>query len=158
MATRTPLVIISGVVQQLPSGDTIDGGGPDTITLTNSNAGSAVIGMPVYSDGAGTFDLAQADAAGTYLVVGLVQDTSIASAASGAIQVNGILTATTGQWDAVTGDVGGLTAGSRYFLDETTAGNLTTTPTTTTTEYVVPVGRALSTTQMEILVETAILL
>jgi hypothetical protein len=54
--------------------------------------------------------------------------------------------------------VGGLTAGSRYFLDETTAGNLTTTPTTTTTEYVVPVGRALSTTQMEILVETAILL
>jgi hypothetical protein len=67
MATRTPLVIISGVVQQLPSGDTIDGGGPDTATLTNSNAGSAVIGMPVYSDGAGTFDLAQADAAGTYL-------------------------------------------------------------------------------------------
>lgn len=158
MAVRTPLVIVSGVVQQLPAGDTIDGAGADTLTLTNNNAGVAVIGSPVYSDGADTFDLALADAAATYLVIGLVQDTSIASAASGEVQVNGILTATTGQWDAVTGDTGGLTAGSRYFLDPSTEGMLTTTPTTTTTEYVVPVGRAISTTKMEILVETAVLL
>jgi hypothetical protein len=158
MAVRIPLVIVNGVIQQLPSGDTVSGLGADAITLTNNNAGSAVIGMPVYSDSADGFDLALADAAATYLVIGLVQDTSISAAAAGEVQVNGILTATTGQWDAVTGDSGGLTAGSRYFLDPTTVGNLTTTPTTTTTEYVTPVGRALSTTKMELLIETSVLL
>jgi len=158
MAARIPLVIVNGVVQQLPSGDSIEGVGDSTVTLTNNNAGAAVIGMPVYSDGADTFDLALADAAATYLVIGLVLDTSIGAAAAGVVQTNGILTASTAQWDAVTGDVGGLTAGSRYYLDPTTEGNLTATPTTTTTEYVAPVGRALSTTKMELLIETAVLL
>lgn len=158
MAARIPLVIISGVVQQLPSGDSIIGLGADTIELTNNNAGSAVIGMPVYSDADDDFDLALADAAATYLVIGLVFDTTILTTASGLVQVNGILTATTAQWDAVTGETGGLTVGARYFLDPTTEGNLTQTATTTTTEYVVPVGRALSTLKMAILIETAVLL
>ena len=158
MASRIPLVIVNGVVQQLPSGDSIAGIGPETEDLTNNNAGTAVIGMPVYSDAADGFDLAQADAAGTYLVIGLVYDATILTSATGAVQVDGVLTATTGQWDAVTGDVGGLTAGARYYLDPSTPGNLTTTPTTTTTEYVVPVGRALSTTDFKIEIETAVLL
>jgi hypothetical protein len=58
------------------------------------------------------------------------------------------LTATTGEWDTVTGGSGGLTAGAQYYLSDTTAGRLTTTPPSTTGRYVVNVGRALSTTVM----------
>lgn len=158
MATRIPLVIVDGVVQQLPGADSIAGIGPETTDLQNSNAGSAVIGMAVYSDGAGTFDLALADAAATYLVVGLVYDATILTSATGSIQTDGIVTATTGQWDAVAGTTGGLTPGTRYYLSPGTEGELTETATITTTEYVVPIGRAISATEMTLNIETSVLL
>lgn len=152
MASRKPLVINSGQIQQLQSGDVLDAvvTEVDVVSLTNGNAGSIVIGMAVYSDADDSVDIAKADALATVEVLGLVQDTSIGAAASGLIQTDGVLTATTGQWDTVTGDSGGLTAGSVYYLDETTAGNLTLTAPTTVSQFVVRVGKALSTTEMEI--------
>ena len=160
MALRKPLVIISGQVQQLPSGDTLDASTAevDVVTLTNGNASPIVIGSPVYSDAAGSVDLAQANASGTVEVLGFVKDTSISASASGSIQTDGILAATTGQWDIVTGDTGGLVAGTVYYLDPTTAGKLTATAPTTTSQYVVRVGKAISTTEMEISIEPPILL
>lgn len=158
MASRKPLVIASGQIQQLQSGDTLDAvvTEVDVVSLTNNNVGAIVIGMPVYSDDANDVDKAQADAVATVEVVGLVQDVSIAAAASGFIQTDGVLTATTTQWDAVAGTTGGLTAGSIYYLDETTAGNLTETAPTTTGQFVLRVGKALSTTEMEISVSQPI--
>ncbi len=120
------------------------------MSLQNENAGSIVIGMPVYSSSAGQVDKAQANAGGTVEVIGLVSEVSIATAASGFIQTDGVLSATTGQWDVVAGTTGGLTAGAIYFLSKDTAGELTETAPTTASEFVLRVGKALSTTEMEI--------
>jgi predicted RecA/RadA family phage recombinase len=129
MALRKPLVIIGGQVQQLPAGDTLDApvSSPDLLSVVNSNASAITIGQLVYSDGNGSVDLAQADAAGTKTVLGMVYSASIANGASGEIAINGLVTAITTVWDALTGDTGGLTAGAEYYLDESTAGSLTTT-------------------------------
>jgi len=117
-------------------------------SLQNNNGTSIVIGEAVYISAAGQVSKANANSGSTYAVVGLVADTSIADTASGSIAIAGTLTATTGQWDTVTGGSGGLTAGAQYYLSDTTAGRLTTTPPSTTGRYVVNVGRALSTTVM----------
>lgn len=160
MALRKPLVLVDGNVQQLQAGDTLDAVAAevDIVTMTNGNAGSIVIGTPVYPDSPGSVDLAQANASGTVNLLGFVKDATIVSAASGSIQTDGILAATTGQWDAVTGDTGGLTAGTVYWLDPTTAGKLTTTAPTSVGQYVVRVGQAISTTELEISIEPPILL
>lgn len=156
MAIKKPLVVTAGQVQQLQSGDSLEH--PGLYNRTNNNAGAMSICQAVYVDGAGTVDLAQADALGTSEVLGLVFDSTIAAAASGGILTDGRLEATTGEWDAVTGQVGGLTSGSRYYLDETTPGNLTTTAPVADGEVVAPVGVALSTTEMEINIDHTILL
>lgn len=152
MANRKPLVINSGLIQQLQAGDTLDASVSevDVYSGTNNNAGSVTIGQPVYVDAAGGFDLAKADAAATVEVLGLVKDTSVAAAASGVVQTDGVLVATTGQWDAVTGGAGGLAAGTVYYLDPDTAGMLTDTAPTAAGDFVVRVGLALSTTELEI--------
>lgn len=152
MALRKPLVMNSGQIEQLQSGDTLDAivAEVDVVSLTNNNASPIVIGNAVYTDAASGVDLAKADASGTIEVLGLVADTSIAAAASGTIQTDGILSATTGQWDAIAGTTGGLTAGAIYYLSAATAGELTETAPSTGGQYVVRVGKAISTTEMEI--------
>lgn len=152
MAKKKPLVLTNGQIEQLQSGDQIDH--RNTVSRDNDNAGAITIGQPVYATSGTNVDLAQADAQGTIRVNGLVEDISIAAAATGDIVVDGILTATTGQWDAVTGDVGGLTPGSNYFLDAATAGNLTKTA--PSTGFVVRVGHALSDTELEIEIQQPI--
>ena len=82
------------------------------------------------------------------MVVGLVAATNISSAASGAIANGGFLSATTGQWDTVTGQTGGLTFGATYYLSNATAGKLTSTK--PTSGFVVKVGVGMSTTKMAI--------
>lgn len=158
MAARKPLVIVSGQIQQLQSGDTLANVESGIVSLTNDNAGSIVIGAPVYSSSTASVDVAQADAIGTADVIGLVADTSIASAAAGNIQTNGILTATTGQWDTITGDAGGLTFNTTYFLDPDNVGKLTDTAPSLDGDVVTRVGKALSTTQMKIDIQPPILL
>lgn len=160
MALRKPLTIVNGQIEQIQAGDTLDASiaSQESVNMTNSNAGAIVIGTPVYVDGNDSVDKAKADASGTKTVFGLVLDASIASSATGAIITNGFLTATTGQWDAVTGDTGGLTANAIYYLDPDTAGMLTTTAPTAVGDYVCPVGIALSTTVLKIDIDTDVLL
>ena len=152
MASRKPLVMVNGIPAQLPAGDTLNATASevDVLGLTNGGASAAPICSPVYISAANTFQLARANASGTYRAVALIRDASIAAAASGSCQSDGVLTASTAQWDAVTGQTGGLTTGAQYFLSSTTAGRLTTTAPTTTGEYVLPMGTALSTTDFEI--------
>jgi hypothetical protein len=122
-------------------------------TLTN-NAGSTVnIGEAVYVDGGGTFSKARANASGTVQCIGLASS-SINNAASGQIVTHGEMTATTGEWDAVTGGSGGLSAGTVYYLSEATAGKLTGTA--PTTGWVLTVGIALSTTKMKVNILTPV--
>lgn len=160
MANRKPLVIVSGVVRQMAAGDVLDVqlNEVDFITANNGELAAVVIGMPVYVSAADEVKKALADAIGTSEVVGLVVDVTVEPDDPARILTDGRLAATTAQWDAVTGDVGGLTAGSIYYLDPTTAGNLTTTAPTSDTEVVARIGKALSTTILEISINQPILL
>jgi hypothetical protein len=85
-----------------------------------------------------------------------VTSVSTASGAAASVAVAGVVTATTGQWDAVTGQTGGLTTGAKYYLSNTTAGALTTTA--PSTGVLAPVGVALSTTKLVLQVERVIIL
>lgn len=125
-----------------------------TFVAANGEASAIVIGTPVYISGADTVRKALANAQGTKDVVGFVTDITVASAGNANVQMCGPLTATTGQWDAVTGQTGGLTIGATYFLDNTTAGRLTTT--VPASGYVCPVGKAVSTTKLLINLGTTI--
>lgn len=160
MALRKPLVMVNGQIQQLQSGDSLDAisSEVDVVSRTNSNAGSITIGQAVYPDDNGAVDLAQADASGTVEVLGLVATPSIVSSASGSIQTDGILVATTAQWDVVTGETGGLVAGTVYYLDPSTAGSITSTAPTSSGQYVARLGMATSTTELEISIRSPILL
>lgn len=151
MASRIPLVLVAGQLQQLQSGDTLNipsVTAGDVVSQTNDEAGAIVIGTPVYNDANDGVKKAKADASGTKDVIGLVRDTSISNGASGSIQVDGILAATTAQWDAVFGTTGGLTKGTRYYLSATTAGQGTATAPSTVGQYVVPLGIGISTTEL----------
>ena len=153
MATRVPLVLVNGQVERLQAGDDILA---PTATLniravTNGESSAAlVIGAPAYVSAAGTVKRAQANAVSTADALGLMVSTSTAAGASGTIGVGGTLVATTTQWDAVTGQTGGLTSGSRYYVDPSTAGKLTATPPDTTGQVLICMGKALSTTEMEV--------
>jgi hypothetical protein len=112
----------------------------------------------VYTKGNGNVDEALADAAATTVVTGLVSDESIASAAAGDIIVDGILTATTDQWDVVTGKVGGLAINDFYYLDPLVPAQLTATAPVDAGDYVAPIGLALSATELCIRITPTVLL
>jgi hypothetical protein len=161
MALRKPLVQISGLVQQLPAGDELDAAvaGGDRTSLTNGEAGAVVIGAPVYMFGADTYKKAQANAGATFRAIALASAVTTAAAASGEVILNGVLVATPTQWDAVvTGGAGGLVFGAIYYVDPANAGKLVPTAPSTVGQYIVPVGEALSTTELMVSIGTVILL
>ena len=162
MTIRTPLVLgADGLPQQLQSGDAISSA-VTAVTVrqvTNAEASAALtIGTPVYATAADAVKRAQANAKATSQLAGLCYDNSIAAAGVGNIVSAGILVATTAQWDAVAGTTGGLIFGTRYFLNPTTVGLLTSTVPTTTGQSLTLVGIALSTTELELQIATPILL
>ena len=162
MTLREPLVIISGQIQQLPGGDTINGatsGTNYTLEVLTNNQGSTINkGHVVYIDSANTVKLASANAAATTKAIGFVADTDIGTGNTGNIQHTGVLSANTAQWDAVTGETGGLVANQVYYLSSTTEGLTVNAAPTAATKYVKPVGIGLNTTEMLILQHPSILL
>ena len=134
---------------------TITASGTTVCPLTNEDATSLVIGTPVYTFNDGGIKKAKADAEATTNVIGLAIET-IMAAATGEVQTDGVLAATTGEWDTITGQVGGLTPDGIYYLSEATAGMLTVTA--PTTGYVAPVGIAISSTQLKLNVLTTVLI
>lgn len=147
MALRKPLVLDSGQIEQIQAGDILDAAVTeiDIVSATNKEVGDITIGMPVYLFEADQVKKAKADAAGTARVLGLVRAASIAADASGYIQTDGVLASA--DWTAVIGSTT-LTAGSVYYLSAATGGQLTTTA--PTTGYIVEVGQAISTTELEL--------
>jgi len=149
MTLRYPLVMgDNGLPQELQADDHIYE--IDYWKLTNKELSSVVVCTPVYISGADEMKEAQANAIGTLPAIALVRDSSVGADAVGNVQSEGYFTATTGEWDVVTGDTGGLTAGTYYFLDATSAGALTTTPPTGNV-WTQLVGIATSTTTMKLL-------
>jgi hypothetical protein len=160
MPARKPLVLIDGQIQQLPAADTVDAASAevDVIGLTNGGGSSAPGGAPVHISAAYAFNLSRANAGATVQTIGLVRDPAIAAAAAGNVQTDGVLTLTTGQWDAVTGETGGLVAGGIYFLSATIAGRLTRTAPNTSGQYVLQIGKAVAPQALEISITVPILL
>lgn len=122
------------------------------LTLLNNSGTTVTIGTPVYIDASESVDLALASDIITKDVIGLIVDTSISAASSGSVRPYGSLTASTGAWDSITGDTGGLTVGASYYLDPYTAGKMTATI-PDFGFYVVYLGKALSTTKFMIQIE-----
>lgn len=154
MAQKKPLVLNSGQIEQLQSTDYVQSA--ELPQLTNANAGSIPIGTPVYASANDSVDKAKADAVGTVNVIGLVAETSIAAAGTGGIQMDGVLTATTGQWDTVAGTSGGLTKDVIYYLSAATSGILTSTAPSVAGQYVKEIGIAISTTELRINIKNRI--
>ena len=131
--------------------------GATPFTLTNGDSVTLTPGQPVYLDASGVVKRAQAHQASTKDVLGVVGAT-IAPSASGVVVVTGVVTATEGEWDAVTGLTGGLVAGEGYFLDASQPGRLVATIPVSVTQYAVLVGEALSSTHLRIILAPSILL
>lgn len=145
MSVKKPLVLgADGLPQQLQAGDTV--GAIETGQVSQTSDAIFIAGQAVYTTTDDHVDKAKADASGTVPCIGLAM-TAIGSGLAVQIQTNGVLTLTTGEWDALCGTTGGLTAGARYYLSAATAGLLTATPPSTVGQYVQPVIKALSTTE-----------
>jgi len=133
------------------------GGGGVTARVTNGTASTIPAGSAVYISGSDTVSLAVASTFATSGVIGLATK-AIAAGASEIITAAGFVTLSTGEWDAVTGQVGGLTINGLYFLSPFTAGYLTTVPPTTPGQCNVLIGRALSSTTLLVAIQPPILL
>jgi len=161
MSLRLPLVIVAGIVEQLQSGDTLSLAASlyNSDSLNNGESSDALtICTPVYISGASEAKKAKASAGTTARVTGLWVSSSTSAGGTGECAVGGQVVASTAQWDAVTGDSGGLTYGDYYYLDPTTSGKLTKTAPTTVGQLVVCVGKAQSTGHMLLILERPILL
>ena len=148
MAVKKPVVVGSdGRLQQLQAGDSI--GSIETGQITLTADATLIAGNVVYSNAAAHVTKAQANASGTTTAIGMAT-TAITSGVAGTIQTDGVLTLTTGQWDALAGTSGGLAFGTTYFLSTGTAGLITSTAPSTVGQYIVIVGVALSTTDLKL--------
>lgn len=158
MAVRKPLVLDDNLeVQQLQAGDNIETGSDQ---LQRVFTAATAIGEVMYADGNGSVDKAQANAEGTSRVVGLAGE-AVGAGLTGTLVTNGVLTATTGEWDVVTGEVGGLTVDQQYFLSDAAAGKLLQDDNLAglgAGDYRVLVGIALSTTELRVGIQERILL
>jgi len=124
-----------------------------TITRTNNSGSTITKGAPVYATTtAGEIAEARANSVSTAKVLGLAT-AAISNTASGSVQRSGPMTLTTGEWDAIAGTSGGLTAGTEYFLSASAAGEITATAPTTTGQQVVSLGVASSTTVLDLKIE-----
>jgi hypothetical protein len=113
--------------------------------------------MAVYSSAIDTVKKGKADASGTVELIGLAQ-AAFTGLGTGTVQSSGVISLAVATWDAMAGTTGGLAYGVVYYLDPTTAGNITSTAPTIAGKYVVRIGRAISTLELVIHIEQPILL
>lgn len=129
-----------------------------TRAVVNGDTVPLVIGTPLYVSAAGQVKRARANTLAKSRVVGLAYVSSIAVGQSGMMVTDGVIEATTAEWDAVTGGSGGLVFGTAYFLSPTTDGKLVSVPPSTAGQYLVRVGTALSATVLEVSITPEVLL
>lgn len=128
-----------------------DTDGDNLLTVPNGSGGALVVGTPVYmlADGTGAQKADCNGAAPARNVCGLLKVGRSGSGGNVTLQQEGDMTLTTAEWDAITGDTGGLVPFTEYYLSAT-AGGLTATVPATTGDNVVVVGIAKSATVLNI--------
>ena len=152
---RKPLIINdSGDFQNLPDGDYLKEA--NLPTTLNGNASSVVKGTPLYhTSTSDSVDKCFANGSGAMPCCGLAVTTAT-TGTSIIYQDSGPLTLTTAEWDAVTGQTGGLTIGAWYYVDNVTAGKLeSTAPTTGASQKI---GQATKTDTLHIMLKPVIYL
>jgi hypothetical protein len=159
MSVRIPLVIVNGLIQQLQPGDSVNVSTSVTNTRIAANGEPLApirIGAPVYVAAVDTCRLAKGDTYTTSKVIGLWYEVSTPIAQFGNFASSGIMVATTTQWNAISGSNSGLITGAHYYLDATTTGNITSVMPSTPGNFVVHLGTALSSTELEIAIHQSI--
>ncbi len=151
---KKSLVISNGQLEQLQAGDNL-ASIPIILELINGEEYSFLPGGPAYISSANTAKYANADDISSKNIIAFAVAETLA-AETGVFQLNGQLTLPTADWDAITGETGGLTPGAIYFLDDVDVARITKTAPTTIGSYVVKVGIAISTTDFEIIIGTPI--
>lgn len=116
-------------------------------------AEGGAIGQIVYATIAGTWMLARADAVATTRAYGFLLNGMVATFSALAVNA-GEIEGTVGEWTAIVDDVGGIVAGSQYWLSNSISGNITSTP--PASGHRVPVGKATTTTRMAVSIEECI--
>lgn len=124
-----------------PSGG---GGTSDHSAVTSVGVSRA---QPVYLKTNGEWDLARSDALPATRAIGLAL-ADVAATFALIVRARGRIDLTTAVWDAVTGDVGGLTPSARYYVSGAVAGQLVKVP--PASGFVVKVGRAINSTTMDL--------
>lgn len=163
MALRRPIVLgTTGRKELLQSTDTIFLGATNVhgIEFTNTSGSSIAAGTPVYLLNNSVYLADQGAGEPASWVQGLVTS-AVGSGSGGVIQMSGVLTLTTGEWDALVGTTGGLTPNSKLWLHLTLAGKLTPVlppMLTTVNKYLLGVGRAVNATAFEISIASRVLL
>jgi len=123
---------------------------PQDVGSCKANTGSINTGGAVYASAAGVVTKGIATSAAAATVVGLA-GTTLGTSSPGPMIFRGIYVQATALWDSITGQSGGLTPGSWYYLDPTTAQRLTKTAPSTSGQYVTIVGLAISSTELLVL-------
>lgn len=152
MASKRPIVLNSGEIQQLQSSDLLQE--PigryynDYQNFTNNQGSSLVIGDICYYDAASpAVKKAKADAAATIVQLCFCTQ-ALTNLSSGIFQFDGLLIIASAPF--ITNTI--------YYLSPTTAGAITSTIPTTAGQYVIRVGYAYGTTSLLIKIERPILL
>jgi hypothetical protein len=126
-----------------------------SINAVNGDSSPLVAGMPVVLVGA-LLKRANASSVGLSAVIGIVfQNAGLALPAN--VIAGGPCTLTTAQWDAITGQSGGLTPSATYWLG-TSVGTMSTSPPSVAGQSVCVIGRALSATALQVALQAPILL
>lgn len=139
---KKPLVLTNGEIEQLQPSDLL-ASIPNSLSLANGGAADLYTCTPVYITGVDEVDVAHAGTLPN--VIGIVAEL-ITIGATGAVQTDGKITATTAEWDGRTGQTGGLAAGVVYYLGDW--GALSATP--PTSGYLTRLGIAINPTDLEI--------
>lgn len=142
---------------RLNAGPICGPGEPGVSKYTAIADSSTSVGSAVRVSTAGHVDLAQADAGAHANLIGLALQ-AVGGGDPVEVQTEGIITLSTGQWDAIAATTGGLAPNAYYYLSPATAGHLTATRPATVGQYIVVAGVGLSATQMELRIEPPLLL
>lgn len=124
-------------------------GDPGFAALVAETDDALVPGSAVYAKNTGRFGLARADSFPETRFAGFSNATTAPGFAATVIS-GGPLELTTAEWDAVTGQIGGLTPGAPYFLSTTAFGSITTVPPSAAGLFSAKVGKAITTTTLDV--------
>lgn len=121
---------------------------PNAEQFTNDESLTIYKCQAVYVVGDRRMRLARANTLTSSYIIGLVADTTVGQGAVGSAILADVFEATTMQWDAVTGQAGGLVPDARYYLSLASYGGMSVNP--PNSGFFCEIGTALSPTIMNL--------